>query len=269
MKFEINGEFGYELALAVPLVYYHYLKTGNIETHNTRDTQGLYFFSPNHYEYDMRRDMFLEVKIDGNHYYRRHHHSADFYHVNNFNVDQWIPPPYGAFFKNDYFKFEKPIYLISNKYNSEWGGDPVNYLDLDTLDQLFTLLSNDYQVIYNRATPKNIVEDNSATYDLGDFKLIEDKYKSKVLTIQELVPPSTTFNITQMMVHANSNNFISVQGGNAVFSSYFGGSNIVFAKEGGELQSGAFDKWYKNFSGCEVKHTDNYSTLVDLVKQTI
>lgn len=272
MKFEINGEFGYEMVLAAPLVYNAYLKEGKVDVENVKDTKCFYFFSNEHVETSVNRGIFIEVKQDGKEIIRRHHHSAELYHTPKLDTTNWTPPPYSAYYKNDAFVFDKPLFVISNKYNNEWNGGPVNYLSLDTLDQLFSYLSKDYQIVYNRPLSKDIVNDNSEIKNLGDFELIKSKYK-EVLLLDDIIETkgsafgmSVSYNTAQMMLYANCSKFISTQGGNGILCSYFGGINIIFAKHGGELKSGAYDNWFKYLSSCEIQHTDNKDALIKMVK---
>ena len=68
------------------------------------------------------------------------------------------------------------------------------------------------------------------------------------------------------MIHANCNNFISVQGGNAVLASYFGGTNIIYAREGSELSCDSYNGHYKKYSNCNVFHSNNYTDFIKLIK---
>lgn len=69
-----------------------------------------------------------------------------------------------------------------------------------------------------------------------------------------------------MMIYANCDNFISVQGGSSVFTSYFGGKNIIFAKKGGELKHNSYNG-YNKFSGSQIFHVDNYFNLIEVTKK--
>ena len=55
-----------------------------------------------------------------------------------------------------------------------------------------------------------------------------------VLTIQQLLAqhPGLSYNKLQLMLHANCEHFISVQGGNSYIASYFGGTNIIMHRQG-------------------------------------
>jgi hypothetical protein len=179
----------------------------------------------------------------------------------------WNPPPYKERYRNDRFVWNKPICVISNKYSTEWGKSPVNYLSLEVLEEIFYLLKDKYQIIYNRPGGKDIPADHQNIVPLGDYELIGDKF-SDIVTTQQLFNDNKdlTFNTLQLMLFANCNRFISVQGGGCILASYFGGMNIIYAKAGRELAAGTYKNWYNKLSGCEVYHTDNYKDLIFTIK---
>lgn len=284
----MRGEFGYDLTLGAPFAYYQYVNGIEFETTNVKDTKPFYFFSENHSEIDMKRDMCYELKVDGKYRVKRHNHSTGLHHKTLsedkdlhddldhlpdklFWHDQWTPPPYAAYYKNDFFRFEKPIYIVSNKYQTEWDGGPVNYIDLDTLDKIFKLLTPNYTVIYNRPRPSNIVEDHSTLLDFGDFELIDKKYKENVRLIQDLqnMAPELSFNELQLYIYANCVNFISVQGGNSVLCSYFGGKNIVYAVRGMEVKWSVYETYFPLFSCTNIVHVKNNSDLIESIKEDL
>ena len=92
---------------------------------------------------------------------------------------------------------------------------------------------------------------------IKDFKLYE-KSKEKYNI--------NNFNHFQLLIHANCNNFISVQGGNAVLASYFGGTNIIYARKGCELSCDSYHGHYKKYSNCNIFHSNNYTDFIKLIK---
>ena len=104
--------------------------------------------------------------------------------------------------------------------------------------------------------------------DFGDHDMIKQFYP-EVITMAQLYKKNNnlTFNTLSLMVFSNCNNFISVQGGNSVFASYFGGINIIYAKKGKELEVKSYENWYKEFSGCEIVHVNNDAELIAEIKK--
>ncbi|KKK97775.1 hypothetical protein LCGC14_2649360, partial [marine sediment metagenome] len=163
--------------------------------------------------------------------------------------------PYKEHYKNDQFVYDKPILVVANKYNKEWFSDPVNYLDAGTLCKIFDKCSG-YEVFYNRAIPDNLLDDQGIM-DLGEYEVIKERHP-EVRFLHEL---SGDYNLNQMRVYANCDRFISVQGGNSILASYFGGMNIIYAVKGRELGCGFYDKLDK-LSGCEIVHVMKYKDLL-------
>lgn len=242
---EYNGEFGYEMIGVVPYAYYLFKNKQLNSTTSSIDTQCFYFFSINHNEiYDKR----VYRDLSGFPFTSLHSKTPNF--------EQWEPPPYKEFFRNSELLFPKPIYIISNKYNDEWGRGPINFLPTDVLMEICLKLKDQYQIIYNR--PETSVKDNSKIFNLNE----KESLKSIGVKILEDIPHSS-FNELQCKIFANCENFISVQGGGSILSSYFGGQNKIFAIEGGEIDCGSYNNWYNKLSNCEVSVYSDYKSLIE------
>ena len=242
---DYGGEFGPELSTVVPYAYslFREGKLGRVAT--SRDMTCFYYFcSAVEEKYasrvflppDRRSKLGLPNPDE---------------HTGQLDLAQWDAPPYREVYHNDVFRWDKPTLVISNKYNLEWGGAPVNFISLTELERMFELLVDDYKIVYNRPLPKNVTSDNSETYVLGDHDLVS-KY-DQIVTMQELhlEHPEFTFNELQLRVYANCRNFISVQGGNAVLASYFGGINVIKVLRGEELRRGDY-RYFPMFADTTV-----------------
>jgi hypothetical protein len=257
MSIDCNCEFGYEMQLVIPYAYYLYKNNLLNKTTSCIMTKELYYFSKNHEEkYTNRKYNIPNVPNKTP-------------HVKNLDYNEYIPPPYKSIYNNNYFIYDKPLLIIHNKYNKEWGKPPINYINKKTLANIFDLCGNKYTIIYLRPINKNIVNDNSNIYDLNEHDLLnsyniidgnklyeENKEKYKL----------NNFNHFQLLIHSNCNNFISVKGGNCVLASYFGGTNIIYAKIGGELINNSYNGHYKKYSNCNILHSNNYTEFIQLIK---
>lgn len=258
MNVDFCGEFGSELQLVIPYAYYLHQKNLLKQTISSSMTKELYFFSENHIEKYTKRICTQCATPNKTP------------HVKELNYDEYIPPPYKSIYKNKYFVYDKPLLIIHNKYNQEWGGPPVNFIDINTLDKIFNLLIKKYTIIYLRPKSKNIVSDNSKIYDLNE-KNVLDSYG--VINGNELYKDTkekyniNNFNHFQLLIHANCNKFISIQGGNCVLASYFGGTNIIYAKNGMELKCDSYNGHYKKYSNCNILYSRNYQDFIQLIKK--
>lgn len=203
-------------------------------------TAPLYFFSPRHEERAVRRNCL------------KNHPPLPVNPCNagKWDTRQWVPPPYKTRYANREFIYDKPLLIVSNKYNSEWTRPPINFLSLAMLEFIHERFSKKYQIVYSRYT---FQDDNSVVYDLGDFELVRRKFSGTILMQDLMAQKRISWNELQMKLYANCERFISVQGGPAVISSYFGGDNCIYIRKGFELTSGEYEKVYPLLSGCRTR----------------
>jgi len=257
MEINCNCEFGYELQLVIPYAYYLHKKNLLNKTTSCFMTKELYYFSKNHEEkYNKRMCNSPNVPNKTP-------------HIKELNYNNYTPPPYKLKYKNDYFVYDKPLLIIHNKFNQEWGKPPINFINKETLSEIFKFCKDKYTIIYLNPQSNNIVTDNSDIYNLNEYDLLVlyniidgNKLYEKVKEEYNL----NNFNHFQLLIHSNCNNFISVQGGNCVLASYFGGTNIIYAKQGSELSCGSYNGHYKKYSNCNILHSNNYPDFIKLIK---
>ncbi|KAJ9456273.1 hypothetical protein DIPPA_12643 [Diplonema papillatum] len=263
-KITFDSEFGIELIMATPYVYSLHTQCFNVEIESVPDTQALYFFSSNYkFVKGATRDAMLG-----------HYTSLPMkqFHVPRLPDVDYLPPPYKAHFANNFFKYDKPLLIITNKYQVEWQRRPINHIPLESLQQLVTLLSKKYTIIYCRPT-NEIVQDDSKNlhgYDdkqqlKGRVLFIEDLWKQAQTRWGASMGGELTYNLFQFWVFANCDKYISVQGGNSVVTAYMAGKNgtvIVHARAGHELRMRSIPRWYGQFSGATMVEVHQGAALV-------
>ena len=202
-RLEYDGEFGYELISVLPFAYWLHQRGKYIQTVASKDTKVFYFFSNDHQENFSKRTPKRAVGVPVSNIHRRW-----------MNTWCWSPPPLKETYKNDRFIFEKPILIICNKFNSEWGNPPITFLSVEVLDEILNKLNHQFQIIYCRPGTDKIIDDNSDVYELKDHEFIQKNYPNVIL-IEDLheAHSDLSFNELQLMCFANANHFISVQGG--------------------------------------------------------
>ena len=248
------GEFAFELLAVVPYAYWLF-EQGRLEfTVSTADTRALYYFSPHHIEQATKRRY---VPITEYPVGEKGASQFDRFAFPEFlDTTKWRPPPYRHIYADDRFQSVKPLLVISNKTSDErylGSGFAVNYIPTDVLLDIIGRLSKKYTVVYNRPRESDIVGDHSELRELGDIEAVKQAFPD-VTTIQELHAqcPDLTFNELQLRLFANCERFVSVLGGGSYLASYFGGTNIVYAQEGWEIDSKAYEGWFNRFSGARV-----------------
>lgn len=252
-----NMEFGYELIAILPYAYYLHQRGLLKETISGIDTDCLYYFSPKH---------------TCNPEERRWSNVFRAQHIPNVNIHRPVldkrfsPPPLKEQYKNERFVFDKPIVCICNRVNKEWGREVINYFDIDCLTRLFEFLRNDYHIIYFNIRGKKGYYDGPEQIDISDYELAKSM---GVTTIHDLQKqnPDLSFNHLQLMVMANSERFITMNGGYSILASYMGGTNIIYSKKCHELKPrvNSFYRWYHRFGGSRILHVNNYEDLFSRV----
>jgi len=260
-QLEVTNEFGNEVICYIP--YYYYLHSKNLLFDNKITTyKGMECFY-----YFMNSENII-IKEDIRHWYApplRPLLVNNNEHVNHFNMDFWIPPPYKIIYKNDIFVFEKPLLIIHNKYNVEWDLEPFNYINIDTLDILFNTLKEKYQIVYIRphggGIPNYSYDANQMIDEFGDYDLIHAKHREEIIPFIGLLEEykSYTYNELLLRIYANCDNYICVQGGGSYLISYFFKKMVLLHIRGPELEDGrsSYDGWFK-----EVNIEDTHELLV-------
>jgi hypothetical protein len=265
------GEFGFELLAVIPYAYWLH-RQGRLKfTIATADTRCLYCFSPDHEERAVPRRYVPITEYPAGQAGKRHYDHLGFPAV--LDTRQWLPPPYKQLFGNDRFRFAKEGCVIFNKTSDEaylGAGFAVNTFDEELLLALIAKLRPRYQVIYNRPRAADIVTDHQEIREPGDIAAVKRRYPD-VLTMQELHRDNAdlSFNELQLNVLSNCDKFVSVLGGGAYLASYFGGTNVVYARQGWEVSCSAFENWFHRFSGARVVSTGTPRDLLRAVQREL
>ena len=73
----------------------------------------------------------------------------------------WLPPPFKSFFQVPRVRDvlgSRPLVIIQNKYVSQFGQPPSNFLSVDLLRKILRYLTTKYEVLYKRFVPKELEE---------------------------------------------------------------------------------------------------------------
>ncbi len=233
-----NIEFGYELLSAVPRAYELYLQGKLTETISGIGSEPLYYFSPKHTINTAERSWFNtpDARRNGLPYTEIHKQSRP----------DLTFPPYKDVYANDKYKWEKPTLVIANRYNREWGVEPINFFDLNILEWLFSNLKKQYEIVYIAVDLPKALQDNEAPIPLNDRELCK---KHGVKVFQDI--KGECWNTSLLQVFANCEHYVTMNGGYAILASFFSGTNIAYTRERGgvsskEYKHKEFDRYYPN-----------------------
>jgi glycosyltransferase involved in cell wall biosynthesis len=256
-------EFGYELLSSIPYAYNLYLKGELGETVSAFDTSCLYFFSPKHTETKCQRSWDNMKKLWDTKFPNINIHRPQL------DWEMFSPPPFKEYYEDKKIEFNKETVVIFNRYNEEWGEPPINYLDLNTLDILFNMLSDIYQVIYINLNKGDKYFDGAKPLELNDDEILK-KYPN-VFSLYDVMDmyPNLSINEIQLRIFANCSKYISSNGGQLILSAYFGGENVIFSKKCREINPkvNSFYKWYHKLGNGVFQHVDTYQDLIQLVDE--
>ncbi|HEU5079354.1 MAG TPA: hypothetical protein VFT72_09075 [Opitutaceae bacterium] len=259
-KISCETEFGPELKYYLPYAYWHHRNGTLSSTRSFQDTRSLYFFSPNHTEHEGSRRYILDPNVPN---------SED--HNFNYNFHRWARVPLKETYQNRLrFAFEKPLVVISNKYNDEWGKGPINFLSPEFLEKLIRTLSSRYSVVYNRPSSQMIASDHNDVQDWDEKRSLRQNHPAlhfaeDLFAAHKSECPS--FNEFQLSLYAQCTRFISVQGGNSVLASYFGGTNLIFQRQGQEIFFRELETIYPRLAGTACFGFADYDSLYRAVEQ--
>jgi hypothetical protein len=200
----------------------------------------------------------------------------------------WLPPPFKSYFQSlpdavpilssiGLLDQNKPLLVVHNKYVKEWDGVPINFIDVATLDRLLTLLAPHYTVVYIHPSPTRMnvgtvqySMDHNEALQLGDFQMIEERHPD-VIIFEDIVVKSQdtySYNKLKMMLYAHCDNYVTVQGGNAMLSGYFANKMVVYHVKGGETVCGSYNGWFHDLNPTEkmeLKIAGHPTALLSLV----
>jgi glycosyltransferase involved in cell wall biosynthesis len=264
-KITVNShlvEFGYELLAALP--YAKWLSDNGMleQTISGIDTKSLYYFSENHTEINKERSFNYTSKM-----------AADgipntWIHTPHYDWSKWSNPNFEQKYKNEVFKYDKPIICLCNRVNIEWGRGVINYFDIKCLDKICQILKNDYQIIYFNINGKKEYYDGVDAVDIGDYDFLKKNHPEvKIIHDIHNEHSNYSFNELQLMVFANSNGFITMNGGYSILASYFKKTNIIYTKECRELASGVneFYRTYPKLGGSRIVLTRSYNDIYEAI----
>lgn len=256
-------EFGYELLSTIPLAWHLHQKGLLRRSVSGYDTKALYWFSPQHDELDEPRSYDNVKKLQ----------QAGFpnmeIHRRQLDWSLFASTPYREHYQPNAIRFSKPTLIVSNRINSEWNGEPINFLDVETLNCIFALLRERYQIVYLETSHFSKKYEDHAAFEQSSNRM-QGLDLSGVITLSELLKrhPGDSINEIQCKLYAGCERFISSNGGLGILASYFGGENIIFSKKCHELNPdiNSFYGWYPRLSGATVSVARSESELLERVR---
>ncbi len=154
-----------------------------------------------------------------------------------------VCPDYRARYAGEGLKFSRPVLFVQNKFATEQGKGPINYLHLIALDRLFAAHSRTFDIVYSRprTLPRETgyVEDADIACDYPDLAVV--RRHPHVLDLETwCVRQMADYNLVKLQMLAKSHVFVAVQGGGSHLLACFGESLMLML----DYRSGEFPHSY-------------------------
>ena len=212
------------------------------------------------------------------------------------DYSEWIPPPYAEYYKTDEFNFEKPVIVVNNNYNIEYGkpiSESLRYFDIKTLYDIFTYLTEQgYIVIYKRPDNTEFTLDQneistlnsniSLRANVSDVGVITDYdlceyFEGNVINLNKMKEEYSqySYNVFQLKLFSTVDGFITTNGGGGILCSYFKKPVVVYIPHGKELRTNYVankDSYLNKLSDSNMHpvldegNINNYSKVIEKIK---
>ena len=209
---------------------------------------------------------------------------------------KWTPPPYLEYYKTDEFNFEKPVIVVNNNYNIEYGkpiSESLRYFDIKTLYDIFNYLTDSgYIVVYKRPDNTEFTLDQnemmtleskvSLTANVQGAGVISDYdlcnyYGGNVINLNKMKEeyPQHSYNEFQLKLFSAADGFITTNGGGGILCSYFKKPVVVYIPHGKELRTNYVvnkDSYLNKLSNSNMHpvldegNVNNYSKVIEKIK---
>lgn len=306
-----NPEFASELVCIIPYVYWLHTQGKLEKVVTSKDMKPFYYFCDKVEEYfDMRtldnRNSGLEDTPN-----EWVHHNAESVTGKDYSelteqqqndvngvldYSEWIPPPYTEKYKTDEFKFEKPVIVVNNNYNIEYGKpitESLRFFDIKTLYDIFSYLTeNGYTVVYKRPDNTEFTLDQnemstldsklSLTADVAGVGIISDYdlceyFDGNVINMNKMKKdyPHYDYNEFQLKLFSSAEGFVTTNGGGGILCSYFKKPVVMYIPHGKELRANYVtnkDSYLNKLSENNIHpildegNLNNYSKVIEKIK---
>ena len=306
-----NPEFASELVCIIPYAYWLHTQGKLEKVVTSKDMKPFYYFCDEVEEYfDMRtldnRNSGLEDTPN-----EWVHHNAESVTGKDYSelteqqqndvngvldYSEWIPPPYTEKYKTDEFKFEKPVIVVNNNFNIEYGKpitESLRFFDIKTLYDIFSYLTeNGYTVVYKRPdnTEFTLDQNEMSTLDsklsltaevagvgiISDYDLCE-YFDGNVINMNKMKKdyPQYDYNEFQLKLFSSAEGFVTTNGGGGILCSYFKKPVVMYIPHGKELRTNYVtnkDSYLNKLSENNIHpvldegNLNNYSKVIEKIK---
>lgn len=148
-----------------------------------------------------------------------------------------VMPDYRARYRGEGMTFERPVLFVQNKFCVEWHTGPINYIPVNSLEAIFALAAQGFDVVYSRPR-KTLISgdyavDENLDCDYPDIALAR-QYPHVMLLEEHCAATGASYNLTKLQILAKAHLFMAVQGGGAHLLACFGNALMLLLHREGE-----------------------------------
>ncbi|MFL9998601.1 hypothetical protein PQR34_44555 [Paraburkholderia sediminicola] len=258
-ELDYTGEFGPELVLFLPFCNW-LSKMGLLKNRRIRTYRGMSCFYDDLdcleiIEKDEQR-IYVPPKNRPSWLPARDEHNFD----NQGRPPQHYYPDLRAKFRNlpllrELRNLGRPLLIIHNKHNDEWGIGPVNHISLASLDKIFQKFKTRFAIIYIRhgieKKDANFSDDHNTPQHFDDRCLLDCHPEVYVFddlySLHRAEGGAHDLNTFKNILYSHCYHFISSQGGGAHHIALFSGSFLAILHRRGSEEHWAYSDGYYSF----------------------
>lgn len=222
-----EGEFGSEIVTFLPFIYNLHVN-GLMRNRNITTYPGMrpyyYFLKSKQINHAVGDRNFVSVEN------RWWPHSDERYRV---KLEGEIYPNYQRKIRLQ----RKPLIFLQNKYCTEWGEEPINYIPLPVLEEIFEYTKDSHMIVYSRQglafhqDNLGIGLDHNTEFKFQD-EAICDRYQH--VKILEQTRNLRSYNSKKLHQINKASLLIGVQGGSTYPWAYFNKRALILHRRGNE-----------------------------------
>jgi len=281
MELNLNPEFGYELACSAPYAYWLKKQGEYVKVTTSIGMKPFYWFCDEVIEkyttrhIDNSNNGVQDLPNTWIHHNAKANFGKDYSELTVqeqkeangwLDYSKWVAPPYSQQYYNENTPHLDNYVVVSNRYNLEHGAAPIGYFDIESLYNIFNLLTEKgYNVIYKRprntefATDPNELQNRDIISEIEnqgavtDFQLTE--FYSNVFLFDDIIKEiDASYNESQLNIFAKAKGFISMGGGSSILCSYFNKPVIIYVNTSKDVRPGYFEgeSYFNKLSNAKV-----------------
>lgn len=238
MQLLYRGEYGVELAVFIPYVYF--LKQSRAQfIVSTYVGMAPYYFFLSPTEITFRNEQRTYIQPNMRLFLPEALRNEETIFTQGGKPDEYAAPPYHEYFTKVPISFSKPYVIIQNKYNHEWGMAPKNFFDVDDVRKMLHILTPHYRVFYFRTNSfrgggYSADHNEAESVPMNEKDILRKEFPNEFVPIEDMLgnmSPPIDFNTLKCFMLTNACATIGTISGFLFFDGYFPCQHIIYRRD--------------------------------------